>query len=295
MRYGALEAGGTKMVCVIGDEKGTILEKTLIPTRTPDETLPDIISFFKEKDIEALGIACFGPVDLDPSSETYGYITTTPKQGWENCDIIGILKKSLNVPVGFDTDVNGSLLGEVIFGQSKGLEDVVYITIGTGIGGGVLSGGKPVHGMLHPELGHMLIRPRTDDPYEGKCPYHRNCLEGMASGPAITDRYGIRGEELDDRQEVWDLEAYYLGQAIVNIILTLSPRRIILGGGVMEHPQLFDLIHNYVQEMLGGYIKAKELEDLTRYIVPASLKGEQGIKGCLYLADMAYRKEVPVR
>ncbi len=295
MRYGALEAGGTKMVCVIGDEKGTIFEKAVIPTRSPDETLADIITFFKEKDIAALGIASFGPVDLDPTSETYGYITTTPKQGLGNCDIMGILKKSLQIPVGFDTDVNGSLLGEVMFGQSAGLDDVVYITVGTGIGGGILSGGKPVHGMLHPERGHMLIRPRTDDPYEGKCPYHRNCLEGMASGPAIAERYGKRGEALGDRQEVWDLEAYYLGQAIVNIILTLSPRRIILGGGVMEHLQLFDLIRGYVREMLGGYIKAKELEDLTEYIVPASLGGEQGIKGCLYLADKAYRMEKPVQ
>ena len=289
MRYGALEAGGTKMVCVIGDEKGTILEKSFIPTRTPDETLPDIIGFFKDKSIEALGIACFGPVDLDKASPTYGYITTTPKEGWSGCDIAGILKKSLQVPIGFDTDVNGSLLGEVNFGQSAGFEDVVYITVGTGIGGGILSGGKPVHGMLHPELGHMLIRPHINDKYKGKCPYHHNCLEGLASGPAIIGRYGIRGEELSDRMEVWELEAYYLAQAVVNIILTLSPKRIILGGGVMEHAVLFDLIRKNVKDMLAGYIKAKELEDLDSYIVSASLKGEQGIKGCLYLADMAYR------
>ena len=203
MVFGALEAGGTKMVCALGKEDGTILEQAKFPTLSPDETIPEIIDYFKDKDIAALGVASFGPVDLDRASLTYGHITTTPKPGWSDYDIVGVLKKSLNVPIGFDTDVNGSLLGEVTFGDSKGLSDVVYITIGTGVGGGVMTNGKLLHGMLHPELGHMLMRPHTADKYAGRCPFHGNCLEGMASGPAVEDRWGAKGTELAGKKEVW--------------------------------------------------------------------------------------------
>ena len=190
MLYGALEAGGTKMVCALGDENGTILAQTSIPTTTPDETLSAIIDWFRDKEIASLGVACFGPVDLRRSSPTYGYITTTPKKGWANVDIVGILKRALGVPVGFDTDVNGSLLGEVTYGQACGLTDAVYITIGTGVGAGVLSGGHLVHGMLHPEFGHIPMVKHPEDHYEGHCPYHGTCFEGMAAGPAIEDRWG---------------------------------------------------------------------------------------------------------
>ena len=288
MIYGALEAGGTKMVCALGNEKGEISEQISIPTLKPEDTIPHIIDYFKDKKIEALGVASFGPVDLDPESPTYGYITTTPKDGWKNYDLVGTLKKALNVPIGFDTDVNGSLLGEVTFGDSKGLSDVVYITIGTGVGGGILSGGKLVHGMLHPELGHMLIRPRHDDKYAGRCIFHHNCLEGMAAGPAIEDRWGASGKELAGRDDVWELEAYYIGQALVNLILTLSPKRIILGGGVMHQQQLFALIREEVRKALNGYLDTLELSNLDTYIVPASLNDDQGIMGCLKLADMAF-------
>ena len=288
MIYGALEAGGTKMVCALGNEKGEISEQISIPTLKPVDTIPHIIDYFKDKKIEALGVASFGPVDLDPESPTYGYITTTPKDDWKNYDLVGTLKKALNVPIGFDTDVNGSLLGEVTFGDSKGLSDVVYITIGTGVGGGILSGGKLVHGMLHPELGHMLIRPRHDDKYAGRCIFHHNCLEGMAAGPAIEDRWGASGKELAGRDEVWELEAYYIGQALVNLILTLSPKRIILGGGVMHQQQLFALIREEVRKALNGYLDTLELSNLDTYIVPASLNDDQGVMGCLKLADMAF-------
>ena len=288
MIYGALEAGGTKMVCALGNEKGEISEQISIPTLKPEDTIPHIIDYFKDKKIEALGVASFGPVDLDPESPTYGYITTTPKDGWKNYDLVGTLQKALNVPIGFDTDVNGSLLGEVTFGDSKGLSDVVYITIGTGVGGGILSGGKLVHGMLHPELGHMLIRPRHDDKYAGRCIFHHNCLEGMAAGPAIEDRWGASGKELAGRDDVWELEAYYIGQALVNLILTLSPKRIILGGGVMHQQQLFALIREEVRKALNGYLDTLELSNLDTYIVPASLNDDQGIMGCLKLADMAF-------
>ena len=289
MIYGALEAGGTKMVCATGLEDGTITDQVSIPTGEPDTTIPKIIGYFKDKKISALGIASFGPLDLDRSSPTYGYITTTPKSGWENYNIVGVMKNALNVPIGFDTDVNGSLLGEVTFGDSKGLSDVVYITIGTGIGGGVMTNGKLLHGMLHPELGHMLMCPHPDDTYAGKCPFHKNCFEGMASGPAIEKRWGAKAETLAASEKVWQLEAYYIGQAIVNLILTISPKRIILGGGVMHQTQLFDMIRTEVGKQLNGYLKTPRLDDLEDYIVPASLNDDQGIMGCIRLATEAGR------
>ena len=284
MILGALEAGGTKMVCALGDESGHISEQVSIPTTVPDETLPRIIEYFKDKNIKALGVASFGPIDLDKSSPTYGYITSTPKKGWGDFDLLGTLKDALKVPMGFDTDVNGSLLGEVTYGSSKGISDAVYITIGTGIGAGVMSGGKLVHGMLHPELGHISMVVHKKDSFPGRCPYHKNCFEGMASGPAINDRWGKPAKELYDNSEVWELEAYYLAQAISNIVMTLSPKRIILGGGVMHQEALFPLIRQKTLENINGYIRTKELEDIDSYIVPASLNDDQGIMGCIKLA-----------
>ena len=186
MLYGALEAGGTKMVCAVGNENGEILDRVSIPTRTPEETLPQIAEYFRVKSIAALGIGCFGPIDLDRTSPTYGYITTTPKLAWQNCDIVGYFRQELGVPVGFDTDVNGSMLGEATWGCAKGLDTAIYITIGTGVGVGVLAGGKLLHGMLHPEGGHILLTKHPDDRYAVKCPFHSNCLEGLAPGPALS-------------------------------------------------------------------------------------------------------------
>lgn len=283
MKIGALEAGGTKMVCAIGNEKGEIWDRISIPTESPDITMPKIISYFKEHSIEALGVGCFGPIDLNENSETYGYITSTPKLDWRNYNILGELRKNLEVPIGFDTDVNASALGEVTFGCGKGLENVIYITVGTGVGVGIYINGQLLHGMVHPEAGHILLSKREDDPYTGKCPYHKSCLEGLAAGPAIEERWGDKAINLADRPEVWDLEAYYLAQAIVNYILTLSPNKIILGGGVMHQKQLFPLIRKYVKELLAGYINSKELEDIKNYILPASLNDNQGIMGCLEL------------
>ena len=284
MRIGALEAGGTKMVCAIGDETGKIYEQESFPTVTPEETLPQLLDYFKGKEIEALGIACFGPIDLDRDSDTYGYITTTPKTAWMNTDIAGYFDNGLNVPVGFDTDVNGSLLGEVTYGQAKGLGDAVYYTIGTGVGAGVMSGGKLVHGAMHPEAGHMLLRVREDDPMpEGICPFHGACLEGMAAGPSIEKRWGKKAIEMKDDAKVWDLEAYYLAQCMVTTTLMLSPKIIILGGGVMHQTQLFPLVREKTRELLNGYIKNDTVNDMDHYIVPASLHDDQGIMGCLKL------------
>ncbi len=287
MLYGALEAGGTKMVCAVGNEKGQILERCYLPTTTPEETMPKIIEFFKRdygEELSAIGVACFGPVDLNKDSPTYGYITSTPKTSWRNYDIVGEIAKNIPVPIGFDTDVNGSLLGEVTFGAAKGLSDVIYITIGTGIGGGVMSGGKLLHGMLHPELGHMLIEKEPEDDYEGKCPYHKACFEGLAAGPAIEERYGKSGKELAEDNAVWDLESSYIAKALMNLILTLSPKRIILGGGVMHQEQLFPLIRKKVIQYLNGYVETLELKDMEHYIVPASLCDDQGIMGAIKLA-----------
>lgn len=287
MRLGALEAGGTKMVCAVGDETGKIFEQISIPTETPEITVPKMIEYFKEAKIDALGIGCFGPIDPDKSSAAYGYITSTPKLAWENFNIVGAFEKELGCPVGFDTDVNGSVLGEVTFGQAKGKSCVLYLTIGTGVGAGIFIEGKLLHGMLHPEAGHVLIKKRDDDAYEGKCPYHKTCLEGLAAGPAIEERWGKKAVELKDKEEVWDLEAYYIAQAITGYILTLSPEMIILGGGVMHQEQLFPKIRSYVKEMLNGYIKTEELEHMESYIVPASLHDDQGIMGCLELGRRA--------
>lgn len=291
MRLGALEAGGTKMVCAIGDESGKIYEQVSIPTETPEITMPKLISYFEERKIEALGIGCFGPIDPDKKSETYGYITSTPKLAWADYNIVGTMEKSLMIPVGFDTDVNGSVLGEVTFGQAKGKNCVVYVTIGTGVGAGIYIEGKLLHGMLHPEAGHILLSKREDDTYEGKCPYHKTCMEGLAAGPAIQERWGKRAADLKDDERVWDLEAYYIAQALVDYILILSPQMIILGGGVMHQEQLFPQIRSYVKKMMNGYIKTKEMADLDHYIVPASLHDDQGIMGALELGRRALMKE----
>lgn len=287
MIFGAIEAGGTKMVCAIGKEDGTIIDKVSIPTTTPKETIPKIIEYFRDKDIKAIGIGCFGPVDVKKESPTYGYILDTPKTAWKNFDFLRSIKKELEVPIGFDTDVNGSCLGEITFGSSKGLDNVVYVTIGTGIGVGISINDQLLHGMLHSEGGHILIKKHKADTYEGNCPYHGDCLEGLAAGPAIEKRWGKKAVELEKNDEVWEIEAYYIAQALVNYILILSPRRIILGGGVMNQKQLFPLIRNEVKEMLNNYLNVQELKELEQYIIPASLNGDQGIMGCIELAKIA--------
>ena len=284
MHYGALEAGGTKMVCAIGDEYGKILEQVSIPTSTPDETMASIIDYFSGKDIAAIGVACFGPIDLNKESETYGYITSTPKTAWKNYNIVGTLKDALKVPVGFDTDVNGSLLGELTYGCAKGLTDAIYLTIGTGIGGGVMTNGKLLHGMLHPELGHIIMAKRADDNGSCVCPFHDSCFEGLAAGPSIEKRWGKKAKDLADDMAVWELEADYIGTALVNFCMTLSPQKIILGGGVMHQTQLFPRIREVFKKKMAGYISTREMANLEEYIVPASLNDDQGIMGAIKLA-----------
>ena len=283
--YGALEAGGTKMVCAIGDENGNILERISIPTRTPAETTGPMIDFFRGKGIRALGIGCFGPVDLKKGSRTYGYITSTPKLAWQNYPIVAEFEKALGVPVGFDTDVNAAALGEATWGCTRDVENSIYITVGTGVGVGVIIGGKPYHGMLHPEGGHILLARHPDDPMVGSgCPFHENCLEGLAAGPSLEKRWGIKGAELTGRKEVWQLEAYYIGQALADYILILSPERIVLGGGVTHQEGLLALIRQETAKQLAGYIRTAAIDHLDSYIVGVSLNDNQGVMGAVKLA-----------
>lgn len=290
MRLGALEAGGTKMVFGIGDENGQILDRASCPTKTPAETMPTIIKYFTENKVEAIGVGTFGPVELDKDSSNYGSITTTPKPGWSGYSLYNELRENLNIPVGFDTDVNAAALGEITWGAAKGLKSCVYTTIGTGVGSGVVAEGKLVHGMLHPETGHIPVRRHPNDNFPGRCPYHKDCLEGMAAGPAIEQRWGKKGNELADRTEVWELEAYYIAQAVVQFIYILSPQKIILGGGVMKQLQLFPLIRENVKQMLNGYVDREQVLSLIdTYIVPPALGDNAGFSGALILARDAVK------
>lgn len=283
MRLGAIEAGGTKMVCAIGDEAGTIEQVISIPTELPEITIPKMHSFFENSGIEALGIASFGPLDPRPESPTFGYITTTPKPGWKDYDLVGAFR-DLSVPIGFDTDVNGSALGEKTFGAGRGFNNLVYITIGTGIGAGIVSEGRLLHGMLHPEAGHMILGRRDDDgDYVSFCPYHSNCFEGLCAGPAIEKRWGISAKELPEDHQGWDLEAYYIAQALINLTMVLSPERIILGGGVMHRAHIMPIIRKYFSEMMNGYINTPRISDVENFIVLQSLDDKQGILGALIL------------
>lgn len=285
MRIGAIEAGGTKFVLGIGNEMGGILERVSIPTEEPNITMKRVIEYFKGKEIEALGIGCFGPIDPKKDSETYGYITTTPKLKWNNYNILGELKKYFDIPIGFDTDVNGAALGELTWGNAQGLSSSLYITIGTGIGAGAVAEGNMVHGLLHPEMGHIMVKRHKKDNYIGKCPYHRDCLEGLAAGPAIEERWGKKGHELPKNHEAWEMEAYYLAQALVNFILILSPEKIIMGGGVMKQDWLLPMIREEVKKQLNKYISKKEiLEDIDNYIVSPKLGDNAGLCGAVALA-----------
>lgn len=292
--YGGIEAGGTKFVCAVGSGPGDVRAEVRFPTTDPDETIGRSIVFFQEQIAErgpltAVGIAAFGPLDPNPASPTFGYITTTPKPGWANADLGGRIRQALGVPVGFDTDVNGAALGEWRWGAGQGIDNLVYFTIGTGIGGGAIVNGRLVHGLVHPEMGHIVLaHDRERDPYPGRCPYHGDCFEGMAAGPAIGDRWGRPAYELPPDHPAWDLEAHYIALALRSIICTLSPERIILGGGVMEQEQLFGLVRRKTQAYLNGYVQHPAvLEQIDSYIVPPGLGNQAGVLGAIALAQQA--------
>jgi fructokinase len=287
--YGAVEAGGTKMVCAVGSGPDDLRNITRIPTTTPAETLERVVSYFREQPepVTAVGVGSFGPVDLAPESPTYGYITATPKPGWRNTDVVGTIRRALHVPVGFDTDVNAAALAEYRWGAAAGLDTFIYLTVGTGIGGGGMVGGRLMHGLVHPEMGHIRVpHDWAADPFPGACPYHGDCLEGLAAGPALGQRWGRPAGELPPDHPAWHLQAGYLAQALTSYILVLSPQRIILGGGVMQQPQLFPLIRAKVVELLGGYVQAEAILNQTNdYIVPPGLGDRAGVLGALALAE----------
>jgi fructokinase len=291
--FGAIEAGGTKFVCAIGDERGKIHEELRFPTSDPASTLAQACEFLRHRHgggLRAIGSACFGPVILDRQSPRYGFIGNTPKLGWSNVDVAGLLAREFSCPIGFDTDVNAAALAEHRWGAGRDVDNLVYLTVGTGIGGGVIIGGLPVHGMLHPEIGH--IHPRRhplDLNFAGVCPFHGDCLEGLASGPAIVARAGSDLAHLDAAHVQWELEADYLGQLCAQLVLMVSPQRIIIGGGVMSQDRLFPLIRLRMQHWLGGYVERPEIKDADRYIVPPALGGQSGVLGALSLAINAAR------
>lgn len=278
---GVIEAGGTKCVCAIFDQQGTIIERVSYPTEAPDSTLPKMIEFFKQYDIDAFGIGSFGPIGANPELSDYGYITNTPKLAWQHVDFLGAFKEHWDVPMAWTTDVNAAAYGEMKQGAAQSVMNCLYLTVGTGVGAGVVVNGNVIDGYAHPEAGHISLKRHRDDQYEGRCPFHRDCLEGMAAGPAIEDRWGKKGVELTNQTEVWELEAYYLAQAIYTYFLTLSSERFILGGGVMKQQQLFPLIRQKLQEINNHYVT---LPDLETFIVPPQLGDNAGIIGCYELA-----------
>lgn len=292
LRIGAIEAGGTKMVLAIGNAEGSIFEREVLPTEEPEKVVPKIIKWFQKRDISALGVGAFGPTGVNPKLSTYGKILATPKRGWEGYDFLQALSDGLHVPIGFDTDVNAACLGEATYGAAKELDNVVYLTVGTGIGAGVLVNGELLHGMLHPEAGHVPIEKEQDDSLDSVCPYHESCLEGLASGPSIQKRWGLSAVELAEKDEVWDLESTYLAKALAIYVLTYSPQRIILGGGVMNQRQLFPLIRKKLLTILNGYISTSEIQNVNQYVVESGCKGDQGILGALALGVRSLTEKI---
>ena len=283
MYYGALEAGGTKMVCAIGDADKNIIDRISIPTGTPDQSLPAMIDYFKKYDISALGIGTFGPADINPNSPTYGSIMRSPKKDWEGFSLYKAFTDALGCLVVVDTDVNAAAWGEYLYGALKGLNSGMYLTVGTGIGGGIISDGRLIHGMEHPETGHILIPRRTGDDIPCTCRFHQSCVEGLASGPMLERRTGMKGKDIPAASAVWELEACYIAAALVNYTMCYSVERIVLGGGVMDNKFLFPMIRNYYTELLSGYIDMPQVKDTDTYIVPAGLEGNQGIIGAMNL------------
>lgn len=294
VKIGALEAGGTKMVLAVYTIEGEELERLTLPTLTPQQTMPQMVDFFRSHAVDALGVGSFGPLDLDPRSPTYGAITSTPKLPWRGYPLLRELLGGRDIPAAIDTDVNAAVLAEVVRGAAQGLDSAVYVTVGTGIGGGVYVNGATVRGLMHPELGHMLVKPHPDDPNpRGVCPYHASCLEGLAAGPAIAARVGGDARELPDGHPTFDIEAYYLAQMCANLVLTLSPQRILLGGGVMQRAVLFDKVRRQTAALLNGYVNQPAItERIEDYIVPPALFPVSGLVGAYLLGLYAYQRRV---
>ena len=294
MLYGGVETGGTWCVCAVGSGPDEIVKSERFPTTNPEETIARIVEFFAQGPaVHAVGMGSFGPVDLDRSSSTWGYVTTTPKPDWQYVSVGAVLAERLEVPVEFDSDVSAAALGEYRWGAGRGVGSLFYITVGTGIGGGLLIDGRPWHGLVHPEVGHIRV-PRDADPdrahFAGVCPVHGDCWEGVASGPAIAKRCGRRPEELSDDHPVWRIEAEYLALGLLAIVLIASPERLIVGGGVMDRSSLIEKTRIRLRELLAGYLEAPALaEDIGSYLVRPALGDRAGVLGAIALAQTAER------
>ncbi len=295
--FGGIEAGGTKFICAVGSGPDDLRATTQFPTTSPAETIGRASAFFEahtsRDHLAAVGIGSFGPVDPNPASETFGFITTTPKPGWAHTDFAGAIQRALDLPVGFDTDVNAAALGENRWGAAQGIDNFIYLTIGTGIGGGALVNGELMHGLIHPEMGHIRIpHDWKADPYAGFCPYHGDCWEGLAAGPAIEFRWGQKAETLPPDHPAWKLEAHYLALALADLICALSPQRVVIGGGVMEQPHLLPMVQRETQGLLNGYVRAPEiLDDIEHYVVAPGLGRQAGVLGAIVLAERAADKK----
>ncbi|MDH6365176.1 fructokinase [Enterococcus sp. PF1-24] len=286
--YGGIEAGGTKFVCAVADEKLQIIEKVSFPTEAPEKTLQQVIDFFKKYPIKSLGIGSFGPIGINPQNENYGYVLATPKKGWTDFNFLGTLKKIFDIPMVWTTDVNAAAYGELKKGAAQGKDSCIYLTVGTGIGAGVVMNQEIFQGIAHPEMGHIRVKRLLEDTYEGTCPYHKDCLEGLAAGPSLFARTKIKGEDLAEDHPIWKMQANYIAQALMNYTLTLAPEKIVLGGGVMNQDHLLHKIRQAFIEEMAGYM---ETPDVDEYIVRWGLPNESGIIGSLMLAKDALTKK----
>ena len=292
--FGGIEGGGTKFVCAVGSGPDDIRAETRFSTTTPVETMERAVSFFKQQQnnhgpLSAIGFACFGPLDPDPTSPTFGNILLTPKLGWANTNVVAMLRAELYLPVGFDTDVNGAALSEARWGAAVGCDPALYLTIGTGIGGGLLVNGKLVHGMLHPEMGHIRIpHDFNKDPFAGSCSFHADCFEGLAAGPSLEKRWGQKAETLPADHPAWELEAQYIALALANYVLTIAPQKIVIGGGVAQQEHMLPMVREKMREVLGGYVQSPlvgpRIADL---IVLPGLGARSGVLGAIALAEHA--------
>lgn len=288
-----IEAGGTKFVCAVGTGPEDVRRSTVIPTTTPAETLDRVVTFFREQqaaglDISAMGIASFGPLDLTPTSPRYGHITTTPKPRWAGTDLVGSIRRAIDVPIVLDTDVNGAAYGEFRWGAGRGLASSAYLTVGTGVGGGAVIDGRPLRGLLHPEMGHLTVQRHPDDEFAGSCPFHGDCLEGLASGPAIQRRTDRPANDLGpERDRIVALEAWYIAQLVAAVTYLLTPQRVVLGGGVLNLPGLIEAVRASTVARLAGALDGVAADGMRPYLVPPALGPLSGVLGALALAELA--------